>query len=286
MESSSVPLYQQDNMYQICATSCQYNYPSSEGYSSLSPASSIDSIGLSPPYIGYATSHEAYGNTLMPCSQPTDLKMQPKMPSEKKTKKTKGTLPYSQRHSASEREKMRMRNLAKALQNLRRYLPPSVAPIDKTLTKIETLQMTICYISQLSEQLGLSEEVLEQRRQDSMQRTRCAQSASCFMDRSHLLCSEPEKESMSTTASKEHIHQARMLHNDSRWKDMQASCLIPYEMPQSYTSPVSPAQTHYSATSTPLPQPTNDYYLTSQQMVACGEYSHLVDMWRTESSHI
>ncbi|CAH2274231.1 mesoderm posterior 1 [Pelobates cultripes] len=75
-----------------------------------------------------------------------------------KNKKGKIKLAHSQRQSASEREKMRMRTISKALQNLRRYLPPSVVPTDKNLTKIETLQLTIRYISHLSAQLGLSEE--------------------------------------------------------------------------------------------------------------------------------
>ncbi|XP_075715573.1 mesoderm posterior protein 1 [Rhinoderma darwinii] len=285
MESSSVPLYQVDNMYQTCPTLYQYNYPSSEGYSSLSPASSIDSCGQSPPYIGYAASQEANGNISMPCSQPMDLKMQPKILSEKKTKKIKGKLPHSQRQSASEREKMRMRNLSKALQHLRRYLPPSVAPTDKTLTKIETLQLTIRYISQLSVQLGLSEEVLEQRRQDSMQRTRCVQSASCYMDVPHPLCLEPVKESMPITGSKEHTPPTNILAIDSRWQSMQTSCQVPYELPQYSALPVSPLQNHYPATSAALPN--NDYYVPShQQMVSCEEYSNLVEMWRTKASHV
>uniref|UniRef100_A0A3Q4GIA2 Mesoderm posterior bb n=1 Tax=Neolamprologus brichardi TaxID=32507 RepID=A0A3Q4GIA2_NEOBR len=70
-----------------------------------------------------------------------------------------------QRESASEKEKLRMRDLTKALHHLRSYLPPSVAPAGQTLTKIETLRLTIRYISYLSSQLGLSEEVLFQRRE-------------------------------------------------------------------------------------------------------------------------
>ncbi|KAK5914879.1 hypothetical protein CesoFtcFv8_000525 [Champsocephalus esox] len=70
-----------------------------------------------------------------------------------------------QRESASEKEKMRMRDLTKALHHLRSYLPPSVAPAGQTLTKIETLRLTINYISHLSSQLGLSEEELFQRKE-------------------------------------------------------------------------------------------------------------------------
>uniref|UniRef100_A0A3Q3IMP0 BHLH domain-containing protein n=1 Tax=Monopterus albus TaxID=43700 RepID=A0A3Q3IMP0_MONAL len=70
-----------------------------------------------------------------------------------------------QRESASEKEKLRMRDLTKALHHLRSYLPPSVAPAGQTLTKIETLRLTIRYISYLSAQLGISEEMLFQRRE-------------------------------------------------------------------------------------------------------------------------
>lgn len=57
-----------------------------------------------------------------------------------------------------------MRDLTKALHHLRTYLPPSVAPVGQTLTKIETLRLTIRYISFLSAQLGLSEEELNHRK--------------------------------------------------------------------------------------------------------------------------
>uniref|UniRef100_A0AAY5KR66 BHLH domain-containing protein n=1 Tax=Esox lucius TaxID=8010 RepID=A0AAY5KR66_ESOLU len=62
-----------------------------------------------------------------------------------------------QRESASEKEKLRMRDLTKALHHLRTYLPPSVAPAGQTLTKIEILRLTIRYISSLSDQLELQE---------------------------------------------------------------------------------------------------------------------------------
>ncbi|XP_057203346.1 mesoderm posterior ba [Triplophysa rosa] len=73
--------------------------------------------------------------------------------------------PSEQRQNASEKEKLRMRDLTKALHHLRTYLPPSVAPVGQTLTKIETLRLTIRYISFLSAQLGLSEEELTHRKQ-------------------------------------------------------------------------------------------------------------------------
>ncbi|XP_026366257.2 mesoderm posterior protein 1 [Ursus arctos] len=69
-----------------------------------------------------------------------------------------------QRQSASEREKLRMRTLARALHELRRFLPPSVAPAGQSLTKIETLRLAIRYIGHLSAVLGLSEESLQRRR--------------------------------------------------------------------------------------------------------------------------
>ncbi|XP_006885283.1 PREDICTED: mesoderm posterior protein 2 [Elephantulus edwardii] len=72
--------------------------------------------------------------------------------------------PGGQRQSASEREKLRMRTLARALQELRRFLPPSMAPAGQSLTKIETLRLAIRYISHLSAVLGLSEDSLQRRR--------------------------------------------------------------------------------------------------------------------------
>ncbi|XP_052452868.1 uncharacterized protein LOC128013731 [Carassius gibelio] len=80
------------------------------------------------------------------------------------TRRTRCKNPSKQRQSASEKEKLRMRDLTKALHHLRTYLPPSVAPVGQTLTKIETLRLTIRYISYLSAQLGLGEESLCQMR--------------------------------------------------------------------------------------------------------------------------
>uniref|UniRef100_A0A3Q1EJ71 Mesoderm posterior aa n=1 Tax=Acanthochromis polyacanthus TaxID=80966 RepID=A0A3Q1EJ71_9TELE len=114
--------------------SLAYDPTSDPGYasacSSLSPTSSVDSF----------------------CFSPTSLQ------------KSRSRYPGKKRQTASEREKLRMRDLTKALLHLRSFLPPSVAPAAQTLTKIETLRLTIRYISYLSAQLGLSEEVLEQRR--------------------------------------------------------------------------------------------------------------------------
>ncbi|CAL8404695.1 unnamed protein product [Boreogadus saida] len=65
-----------------------------------------------------------------------------------------GRVRSKQRESASEKEKMRMRDLTKALHHLRSFLPASVAPAGQTLTKIETLRLAISYIAHLSAQLG------------------------------------------------------------------------------------------------------------------------------------
>ncbi|XP_019912279.1 mesoderm posterior bb [Esox lucius] len=78
--------------------------------------------------------------------------------SGERTRKSRSKNPSKQRQSASEKEKLRMRDLTKALHHLRTYLPPSVAPAGQTLTKIETLRLTIGYISHLSAQLGLGGE--------------------------------------------------------------------------------------------------------------------------------
>uniref|UniRef100_A0A8C5M8L0 BHLH domain-containing protein n=1 Tax=Leptobrachium leishanense TaxID=445787 RepID=A0A8C5M8L0_9ANUR len=110
----------------------QWSYPESEGYCSLSPASSTDSY------------NNHTGQSQMEMQQKRSKPFPPK-----RSQKKRGVC--IQRESASEREKMRMRNLSTALQNVRRYLPPAVAPVGKNLTKIETLRLTIRYIAHLSE---------------------------------------------------------------------------------------------------------------------------------------
>ncbi|XP_013367886.1 PREDICTED: mesoderm posterior protein 2 [Chinchilla lanigera] len=57
-----------------------------------------------------------------------------------------------------------MRTLARALLELRRFLPPSVAPAGQSLTKIETLRLAIRYIGHLSAVLGLGDDGLRRRR--------------------------------------------------------------------------------------------------------------------------
>ncbi|XP_049639896.1 mesoderm posterior protein 2 [Suncus etruscus] len=78
------------------------------------------------------------------------------------------------RQSASEREKLRMRTLARALLRLRRFLPPSVAPAGQSLTKIQTLRLASRYIGHLSDVLGLSlhPQQQERRRQQQQQQLR------------------------------------------------------------------------------------------------------------------
>ncbi|XP_008851031.1 mesoderm posterior protein 1 [Nannospalax galili] len=99
------------------------------------------------------------GSSLPPCSRPARRAGTPG-----KRGAHGGRLGSVQRQSASEREKLRMRTLARALHELRRFLPQSVAPAGQSLTKIETLRLAIRYISHLSAVLGLSEDSLRCRR--------------------------------------------------------------------------------------------------------------------------
>lgn len=144
---------------------------SDAGYSStgnsLSPTSSVDSFCFSP------TSLLTFGSEQDPLdclifNTPAAPHLTHQTPlcskSSSATKKSRSRYPGKKRQTASEREKLRMRDLTKALHHLRSYLPHSVAPAGQTLTKIEILRLTIRYISFLSAQLGLSEEVLEQKK--------------------------------------------------------------------------------------------------------------------------
>ncbi|KAG8440640.1 hypothetical protein GDO86_006404 [Hymenochirus boettgeri] len=166
----------------------QWGYPDSEGYCSLSPASSTDSSAFSPPYQSCAFSNQTDNTFHTALNQMEMLNSRPKeLPAKRSHRNRKLS---NQRHSASEREKMRMRNLSTALQSLRRYLPPAVAPVGKALTKIETLRLTIRYISHLSEVLGLDEETLIKKREEEMRRsTMCHVGLCCCQDKMHNLCS-------------------------------------------------------------------------------------------------
>ncbi|XP_040894368.1 mesoderm posterior aa [Toxotes jaculatrix] len=153
-----------------------YDPVSDPGYfsagSSLSPTSSVDSFCFSPTsFQSTRNEQEAldcfiFSSPEAPCPTQETQPLPSSRPSTttSTTKKSRSRYPGKKRQTASEREKLRMRDLTKALHHLRTYLPPSVAPVGQTLTKIETLRLTIRYISYLSAQLGLSEEALEQRR--------------------------------------------------------------------------------------------------------------------------
>ncbi|KAK2919733.1 mesoderm posterior protein 1-like [Channa argus] len=152
MDTSSVPLLDYSLQYQWCSDSDLSSISSTE---TLSPVHSMDS-SLSPSYQQPPQSTPKAAKT----GHSQSLKCSPYFPSRRGRKSGQATqIRSKQRESASEKEKLRMRDLTKALHHLRSYLPPSVAPAGQTLTKIETLRLTIRYISYLSAQLGLSEEV-------------------------------------------------------------------------------------------------------------------------------
>ncbi|VTJ51686.1 mesoderm posterior protein 1 [Marmota monax] len=141
--------------------------PPSDRGSGCSPASSPDSWGSAP-------GGSPVPSPARPCVRPC-VRSAPRAPTAGRR------LGSWQRRSASEREKLRMRTLARALHELRRFLPPSIAPAGQTLTKIETLRLAIRYIDHLSAILGLSEDSLQCRRQ------RCVGAAS---PRGCMLCQD------------------------------------------------------------------------------------------------
>ncbi|XP_053319747.1 mesoderm posterior protein 1-like [Spea bombifrons] len=190
MDLSPELLYFKDNIGpQEWNQKQQWSSSDSEGYSSLSPASSTDSFSFSPPYESCAFPKESYTNFNTDLPQTDRLETRNRSLTARKSNRKR--MVCNQRQSASEREKMRMRNLSTALQNVRRYLPPQVAPAGKSLTKIETLRLTIRYISHLSEVLGLDEEILMKRREETIRRSRiCPVGMNCFQGRMHELCPE------------------------------------------------------------------------------------------------
>lgn len=158
MDTSSVTLLDYGMQYQWCSDSDLSSISSLE---TLSPVPSMDS-SLSPSYQQLPQSTPKAAKT----GYPDICKSLPCSLSGRGRKSGRAArIRSKQRESASEKEKLRMRDLTKAMHHLRSYLPPSVAPAGQTLTKIETLRLTISYISYLSAQLGLSEEVLFQRRE-------------------------------------------------------------------------------------------------------------------------
>lgn len=160
MDTSSVSLLNYGLQYQWCSDSDLSGISSPE---TLSPAPSMDS-SLSPSYQHPPQSTPKAAKTGYPQTpKPSTCSLSGRGRKRGRSRTTR--IRSKQRESASEKEKQRMRDLTKALHHLRSYLPPSVAPAGQTLTKIETLRLTIRYISYLSAQLGLSEEVLFQRRE-------------------------------------------------------------------------------------------------------------------------
>ncbi|KAG9332339.1 hypothetical protein JZ751_015346 [Albula glossodonta] len=124
-----------------------YSMSSPEAISPASPAG----CGFSSPCPSYSGSVAGVlsrhsGSRHSPASPPG-------ISSGGKARRNRAKNPSKQRQSASEKEKLRMRALTKALHHLRTYLPPSLAPAGQTLTKIQTLRLTIHYISHLSAQL-------------------------------------------------------------------------------------------------------------------------------------
>ncbi|XP_061077242.1 mesogenin-1-like [Conger conger] len=118
---------------------------------SVSPASSVDSGCFSPPTLPRG----AADRSPLPHPVPAATAKAPvhQSPAQAGGRKSRSRHPGKKRQSASEREKLRMRDLAKAVSHLRNYLPTSVAPAGQTLTKIETLRLAIRYIGHLSAQL-------------------------------------------------------------------------------------------------------------------------------------
>lgn len=135
--------------YERSSTSVDAGYFSACG--SLSPSSSIDSGCFSPPASCWGAGRRAADVDRIPARNPRII-----LPGEGK-RRSRSKNPGTKRQTASEREKLRMRDLTKALHHLRTFLPPKVAPPGQTLTKIETLRLTISYISYLSSQLEQSE---------------------------------------------------------------------------------------------------------------------------------
>ncbi|XP_060796630.1 mesoderm posterior ba [Neoarius graeffei] len=156
MDTSSVIHHPHNRWSSPSSDSELYSVSSPE---TVSPAPSMD-LNCSPSYQPKLTKlHKATSRLTKAPASPSGL--------ARRTRRSRLKNPSEQRQNASEKEKLRMRDLTKALHHLRTYLPPSVAPVGQTLTKIETLRLTIRYISYLSAQLGLSEEYLSQRKQMS-----------------------------------------------------------------------------------------------------------------------
>ncbi|XP_036400188.1 mesoderm posterior protein 2-like [Megalops cyprinoides] len=152
----SAPCLSYTAQYQWNSHSSDSEFTSMSSPEAVSPASPVG-YGYIPPY--------------QPCATLSGGKV----------RRNRSKNPSKQRQSASEKEKLRMRDLTKALHHLRTYLPPSVAPVGQTLTKIETLRLTIRYIAHLSAQLGLSEEALSRRaKADTSRQQNSLEIQGCF----------------------------------------------------------------------------------------------------------
>lgn len=157
-----------------CDQASDPGYFSASG-SSLSPTSSVDSFSFCPLHLSAAGPQpEPLDRFLSSLSRPTAAPAEPapasacsartqsgSCPAETTSSSTTSSarrswsrFPGRKRQTASEREKLRMRDLTKSLNHLRSFLPASVAPAGQTLTKIETLRLTVRYIAHLSAQLG------------------------------------------------------------------------------------------------------------------------------------
>uniref|UniRef100_A0A3Q3EDC4 Mesoderm posterior aa n=1 Tax=Labrus bergylta TaxID=56723 RepID=A0A3Q3EDC4_9LABR len=167
-------LFDCESLLDKCYDPLAFDPAADPGYfsagSSLSPTSSVDSFCFSPASLQSSSNEQdaldcfVFKSPVAPhLSNETQQSCSSKTASTTTAKKSRSRYPGKKRQTASEREKLRMRDLTKAMHHLRNYLPASVAPAGQTLTKIDTLRLTIRYISHLSAQLGLSEEALEQR---------------------------------------------------------------------------------------------------------------------------
>lgn len=217
--------FQQNGLMPECSPQQQWGYSDPEGYSSISPISSNDSFNFSPSYQSCVFSEEPYSRFQEGLSQAENLQSKEKHLTVKKCHKLRNRTLSSQRHTASEREKMRMRNISTSLQNVRRYLPAAVAPVGKNLTKIETLRLTIRYISHLSDVLGLDDETLEKRREEWLRRSRCPVGLNCCQGDLHELCAmtSPEVPQIFT----HNISSSRMCPETVRKEAMDANFFLP-----------------------------------------------------------
>lgn len=158
LQDSSAFLFDCKNLLDQSYTASDSGYYSAS--SSLSPTSSTDSCCFSPPTFHCRNGQENFPENVLGSFLPRSTSEEEERKAAKPAKRTgrpRSKCPGTKRQSASEREKLRMRDLTKALHHLRSFLPLSVAPAGQTLTKIETLRLTIHYISHLSAQLETSQ---------------------------------------------------------------------------------------------------------------------------------